>query len=1018
MAEQKVETFILFNEREDAVREIVEALEAKGVSTYFWRRDIEPGEKWDRIEAQKLREAHTVLVFLGNAGWGPHHLPLTQEALDLDKKVIPVLIGDPPPDSFEKAEGLFRDRRYIEVRELSPAAIEKLLHAIRRREAPRSGRVENFLRTLIDGNEGERSEAFRQIKSLNALDRRVLAARLREEITANFAPSTVTTQGSARRPKGFVSSIRSWLLSSLIYADGTSEESRALLLRHLQLSYEPERDVRFWTLAGLHQSKVPYAPEALKLAMEDSEPVVSWLARAAASPADSEVIGTFRGWIRSGDFDVAWPALRVLRVIPLPELAVDVCEALGAHEPGTSFSYDALYTLASPEMARAAAPHLVEKYGVKAIVRRVIAEAGGSNSNAPRNFALLLAALDESDVDRALEAALVDQQSRDLALRLRRHLAELRHREGAAAARYVAGFAPDTIDVSDDRLGISEDVQTLTAVMMAKEVKPPLAIGLFGDWGSGKSFFMRSMRAAAEDLAARGSSSSAFCSNIASIEFNAWHYVDTNLWASLVSYILERLDEYVRGGDGDKATESVLVKELSSAKAVLREAESEKARTEQLVSERKQELETLRVEREQREVRLSELRARDLYSMLPEEQKRRLKAALEEVGLPAALEGASDLSSVISEAHTVRGYAHALFVSLLKGQNRGIVLGLMAFVLVVPLGVYYLRPYLDSFLLIASAVFAEFVAVAAGVTRVLRKALEKANAGLKAVDSARESAEAVLAEKRRELTSEEKELQKEIASLDAEEKEATSKLSAAAARVQELEERIRSINEGRSLARFLAERASSEDYRKHLGLISTVRRDFELLGTRLAAGQNGPGGDGLKRVDRIILYIDDLDRCPADKVLDVLQAVHLLLAYPLFVVVVGVDPRWLLHSLGKQYSAFQGEGGHLSANPDVWRTTPQNYLEKIFQVSFTLRRMSARGRSRHPPRRMRDGWGWVTKTRRAAKESGRPRLRVSRPNTQREAGNLNLIPKAPKARAKPRRGGGGRNLPLATNHSL
>ena len=61
-------------------------------------------------------------------------------------------------------------------------------------------------------------------------------------------------------------------------------------------------------------------------------------------------------------------------------------------------------------------------------------------------------------------------------------------------------------------------------------------------------------------------------------------------------------------------------------------------------------------------------------------------------------------------------------------------------------------------------------------------------------------------------------------------------------------------------------------------------------------------------VDRIILYIDDLDRCPEANVVEVLQAVHLLLAFPLFVVVVGVDSRWLLHSLQSRMTQFQGKG--------------------------------------------------------------------------------------------------------------
>ena len=99
-----------------------------------------------------------------------------------------------------------------------------------------------------------------------------------------------------------------------------------------------------------------------------------------------------------------------------------------------------------------------------------------------------------------------------------------------------------------------------------------------------------------------------------------------------------------------------------------------------------------------------------------------------------------------------------------------------------------------------------------------------------------------------------------------------------------------------------------------------------------------------------MLYIDDLDRCSSRQVVDVLQAVHLLLALDLFVVVVGVDPRWLLHSLREQYrTAFRsaGEDGatadaDLGDQDAVWRTTPHDYLEKIFNIPFVLPGMTTR----------------------------------------------------------------------------
>jgi hypothetical protein len=98
-------------------------------------------------------------------------------------------------------------------------------------------------------------------------------------------------------------------------------------------------------------------------------------------------------------------------------------------------------------------------------------------------------------------------------------------------------------------------------------------------------------------------------------------------------------------------------------------------------------------------------------------------------------------------------------------------------------------------------------------------------------------------------------------------------------------------------------------------------------------------------VERVVLYIDDLDRCPVEKVMEVLQAVHLLLAYPLFVVVVGVDPRWLVESLERTYPAFRHdeEPSPISGRALI---TPQDYLEKIFQIPFALRPMNSDGYAR------------------------------------------------------------------------
>ena len=163
----------------------------------------------------------------------------------------------------------------------------------------------------------------------------------------------------------------------------------------------------------------------------------------------------------------------------------------------------------------------------------------------------------------------------------------------------------------------------------------------------------------------------------------------------------------------------------------------------------------------------------------------------------------------------------------------------------------------------------------------------------------------------------------------------------AAARVEALEKRLEELTAERILGEFLAERSRSTDYRQHLGLLSIVREDLgnleKLVTTNNEAVVKGEPDNG--RVNRVVLYIDDLDRCPPAKVVEVLEAVHLLLAFELFVVVVAVDARWLSSALTTQLPALADEGAS-NGHP-----TPNDYLEKIFQLPFCVRPLGEPGRA-------------------------------------------------------------------------
>ena len=112
--------------------------------------------------------------------------------------------------------------------------------------------------------------------------------------------------------------------------------------------------------------------------------------------------------------------------------------------------------------------------------------------------------------------------------------------------RQSAGYRPDVIDerqIATDAMNVAADVQALCELITSVDAVPPISIGLFGPWGSGKSFFMRLMR---QDIKARSkrlanSPDTFFCRRVKQIVFNAWHYADADLWASLITHLLEEL---------------------------------------------------------------------------------------------------------------------------------------------------------------------------------------------------------------------------------------------------------------------------------------------------------------------------------------------------------------------------------------------------------------------------------------------------------------------------------------------
>lgn len=125
-----------------------------------------------------------------------------------------------------------------------------------------------------------------------------------------------------------------------------------------------------------------------------------------------------------------------------------------------------------------------------------------------------------------------------------------------------------------DCLNIGMDVNAFAKLIANKSLQPPLAIGLFGKWGSGKSFFMEEVEKKIEELRKEKNTEKIFCEEIVHIKFNAWHYSDSNLWANLMIQIFEGLNKFLKPQEVDKIENLYL--QLDSTKEFLKEKEDEK----------------------------------------------------------------------------------------------------------------------------------------------------------------------------------------------------------------------------------------------------------------------------------------------------------------------------------------------------------------------------------------------------------------------------------------------------------
>lgn len=552
-----------------------------------------------------------------------------------------------------------------------------------------------------------------------------------------------------------------------------------------------------------------------------------------------------------------------------------------------------------------------------------------------------------------------------------------------------------------DVMGAEREAQAFAALALSPSFIPPLAVGVFGEWGSGKSFFMRlayeNIKRFSDQAREQGATAS-LLGGVVQIRFNAWHYVDTNLWASLVDHIFTELDRATSAKQRSKSEK--LFEQLATA----RELTLESAET--LVTKRKEQKDAaLAVADSERRLDEAEHRAstspkiyweairRDFFQRAAAGKKDLLEAA-NRLGISSLKADIRPFAEALGQLEGDRQRATVVAEGIKRQLGSWWMMGGFALACVVAPAVIWgarellantfsrvdFRSAISEWTVWTSGILAAGAGVFAEASRRVRNAIG-------VVQSFREKFDEATAHVLAVPSSDLNKQRNELARLSAEVEEGKSRLAASTER---LSQAAREYNSGTGRARllgFVRARAAGESYVRHLGLVATIRKDFEELSELIAVAiesgsgiENSNAGareellDYTKRVesliayaknddqrllrpeeeeklrdtskakpldqsdsiDRIVLYIDDLDRCQPEKVAEVLQAVHLLLSFKLFVVFVAVDVRWVSKALQKHYPMLseksEGDGS----------ATAHDYLEKIFQVPYWVRPMSER----------------------------------------------------------------------------
>ncbi|NQZ23763.1 MAG: hypothetical protein HRT53_17150 [Colwellia sp.] len=511
----------------------------------------------------------------------------------------------------------------------------------------------------------------------------------------------------------------------------------------------------------------------------------------------------------------------------------------------------------------------------------------------------------------------------------------------------VTAYSNDDIN-TEDQFNLNKEIKALAGIIAYKQTVPPLAIGIFGEWGGGKSFYMNKLKSEINQLSIGDLSQKTlqheypFYKNIVQIDFNAWNYVESDLWASLAQNIYQAL--YEHQNNGSEFNEYWL--------NVIKYGEKKSRALEQNLEGIRENLKNKTAEISNLEANLSTFykgfEISDVSKIIRENFNDDIPTPISSIlgqleSTEEAFHGLAKANGEISKISWLSLLTSSLKTFTKPITNRYIALSvLLSLTLII---IAYANPLgLEDLTKNITVTLGPFVAA---IFTFGKAHLQKVTGWYKQFKSVKASLNALIKKNNQNFENETDKFKELNENLN---KAVTDKLNIES-EINQAKKRLGFLTPEMLINDHISNTIDDNRYGKHLGLPALLNEDFNELASAINLQNEVLDNNALfakiedeieaykkhPHINRIVLYIDDLDRCPPKVVIKVLEAINLFMASNLFIVVLGVDPRWLFSSIREHYSELMTHE-HSKDDDCLDISTPEEYLEKIFQIPIWLQR--------------------------------------------------------------------------------